>query len=236
MNARAEDMNGIGLELDDISTARSARSIRGSSADTRRRLIECAASLFLERGYDNVSVAQIASAAAAFPNQVTHHFGGKEPLFVHSARVVILHAAKDAESRSRRSTTPEEHARTLISHMLGPGSGALMMFAEAMLMARRTPELQALIGETSHRLHVAGEAAMVDTFMRTGWRAHTTPAQITRGFWAAVLGLALEKAALGDEFDYASAEAVALMMIRMNTSTVAESAARRGTHPEEDYS
>ena len=92
------------------------------------------------------------------------------------------------------------------------------MFAEAMLTARRTPALQQLITDTTTELYNAGEAAMVDTFARTNWNNHATPGDITRGFWAAILGLALEKAALGEQFDDTTADAVVLMLIRLNAT------------------
>src|SRR5882762_4737034 len=49
---------------------------------TRGRLVDTATALFVERGLRGVSVSDIAAAAGAFPNQVTHHFGSKEALFV----------------------------------------------------------------------------------------------------------------------------------------------------------
>ncbi|MCA2012192.1 TetR family transcriptional regulator [Cereibacter sphaeroides] len=184
--------------------------------DTRSLLLEAAIERFAEKGFDATSVAEIAQAAGAYPNQVTHHFGGKEALFVEAASRMMLRAAKKAEQRTRRSETPEDHARGLISYLLGPGSSAIMLFAEAMLMARRREALQAIIGETMEILRVEGEAAMVDTLMRTGWKVRTTPEMITRGFWSAIFGLALEKASLGEDFSYASAEASALMMINLD--------------------
>src|SRR5699024_10170349 len=125
---------------------------RPEQQNTRARLIENAARLFAQRGYDKTSVADIAKAADAFPNQITHHFGGKEALFVEAARYAMLRTAKRDEDRSRDTETPESHARSLISYLLGPGSGPVMMFAEAMLLARRTPRLQDIVSLTSAEL------------------------------------------------------------------------------------
>src|SRR5699024_4058742 len=172
----------------------------------RHRLIDRAWRRFAGRGYDKPSVADSAKAADACPNQLTHHFGGKEALFVEAARYAMLRTAKRAEDRSRDTETPKSHARALISYLLGPGSGPVMMFAEAMLLARRTPRLQDIVSRTSAELYRAGESAMVDTFIRTVWQVGATPGVITRGFWTAVLGLAVEKAALGEQFDDRIAE------------------------------
>jgi AcrR family transcriptional regulator len=193
----------------------------GRGQNTRTALLKTAAALFSKRGYEDVSVAEIASASGAFPNQVTHHFGSKQALYVHAASHAILRTAKHAERHSRDSTGPEDHARRLVTYLLGPGAGPVMMFAEAMLMARRTPALQDLVTQTSVELYTAGESAMVDIVERPDWQVDAPTGLITRGFWTAVLGLAVEKSALGEKFDDANAEAVIMMIIRMNTSAFA---------------
>src|SRR5699024_12149068 len=96
----------------------------------------------------------------ACPKQTTHHLRAKEALSVEAARSAMLRTAKRAEDRSRDTETPESHARSLISYLLGPGSGPVMMFAEAMLLARRTPRLQDIVSRTSAELYRAGESAM----------------------------------------------------------------------------
>jgi AcrR family transcriptional regulator len=186
--------------------------------DTRAALLHAAVPLFRDRGLEHVSVAEIARDADAYPNQVTYHFHSKESLFVHAACHAILRTAHQAEQLAQTSTTPTDHARDLVTYLLGTGAPEVMMFAEAMLTARRTPELQQLITDTTTELYTAGEAAMVHTFARTGWDIRATPGDITRGFWAAILGLALEKAALGEQFDDATADAVVLMLVRLNAT------------------
>lgn len=188
-----------------------------NNGEARTALLAAAVTLFRDRGYDNVSVAEIARAAGAYPNQVTYHFGGKEPLFIHAASHAVLHTARLAEQRTRGSATPEAHARGLVTYLLGPGAKTLTMYAEAMLAARRVPALQQIIVTTHAALYDAGERAMADTFTRTGWTVRALPGEITRGFWAAVLGLALEKATLGASFNKADADAVTLMLVRLNT-------------------
>ncbi|MCQ4129184.1 TetR family transcriptional regulator [Rhodococcus erythropolis] len=192
------------------------RPPRKTEQPTRKALIEAAEQLFARRGFDKVSVAEIAEKASAYPNQVTHHFGGKEALFVESACQSMLRTAKDAERVSRHSESIDQHARMLIARLLGPGAESVMFFAEAMLMARRKPELSEVIRETLDRLQTAGETAMVATLMRTGWETRVMPDVITRGFWSSVFGLALEKAATGRDFDHSSSEAVALLMMNLN--------------------
>ena len=183
---------------------------------TRSQLIESGLKLFAQHGVDNVTLSAVAEPVGAYPNQITHHFGGKDGLFVEAACRGVLRIAKKAETRTRKSATPEEHTRALVSYLLGPGAPFVMMFAEAMLIGRRNEKYRELVTQTLDLLHEAGEAAMVDTYMRTGWKAHATASAITRGFWAAIFGLAVEKAATGSAFAHENAEAVVLMMIKIN--------------------
>lgn len=191
-------------------------SRESAGGQTRTALLEAAIKLFLKKGYDEVSVSEIAKAADAFPNHVTYHFGGKEPLFVEAASRAMLRAAKHAESITRSSETAEIHTRRLIGDLLGPGAPAVMLFADAMLFARRKPDLQTMIRDTLSQLNEAGETAMEDTLRRTGWRNRAGPGVITRSFWASIFGLALEKAAMGRNFEQESAEAVAYIMIALD--------------------
>jgi AcrR family transcriptional regulator len=192
------------------------RALREAGSQTRGALIEAAARLFLRAGFDEVSVAEVAHAVDTFPNQVTHHFGGKDMLFVEAACHAMLRAAKQAERVTRETPSIEAHTRRLIAQMLGQGAPAVMLFAEAMLMARRRPALASVVRATLDKLHQAGEAAMVETLRRTGWKTRVDAATITRSFWAAVFGLVMEKACAGGDFDYGSAEAVALVMMNLD--------------------
>lgn len=184
--------------------------------DTRRALREAALSLFLEQGYEPVTVAAIAREVKGFPNQVTHHFGGKDGIFVEASGLAILRAARNAERAAADADTPELHARLLVASLLGPGSAAVMLFAEAMLLARTKAALRASVRHTLDTLQTVGEATLVRTVARRRWRIRTSPEMVTRAFWSSVLGLALEKAATADQFDYQNAEAVALSMMNLN--------------------
>ena len=55
--------------------------LRAAAAEaTRERILEAAAELFLERWYDDVTLAAIAKRAGVSGQTVINHFGGKEPL------------------------------------------------------------------------------------------------------------------------------------------------------------
>ena len=84
------------------TTKRYSMELRAASAEaTRERIVEAAHELFLERWYDDVTLAVIAKRAGVSGQTVINHFGGKEPLF----NVVQERFGRDVVSR-RYSATP----------------------------------------------------------------------------------------------------------------------------------
>jgi len=182
-----------------------ARATRSSGRRTRSALLDAAARLFRERGLADVSLAEIAAAADAFPSQVTYYFGSKEALFVEAACRDVLHAAAAVEAAGRRTRTREQYARRLTAVALD--SPALLTFAEALLLARQRDDLRPLIARTLDRLHDEGARAVSDHHAALGWELAASPHAVARGFWAIVLGIALENAGAGGAFDITAAQA-----------------------------
>jgi len=62
---------------------------RPGSPDTREAILAAARQAFAERGFDNATVRQIATAAEVDPALVHHYFGTKEQLFLATVQVPI---------------------------------------------------------------------------------------------------------------------------------------------------
>jgi AcrR family transcriptional regulator len=60
---------------------------RPGSPDTREAILAAARQAFSERGFDNTTVRQIATAAEVDPALVHHYFGTKEQLFLTTVQV-----------------------------------------------------------------------------------------------------------------------------------------------------
>jgi TetR/AcrR family transcriptional regulator len=58
------------------------RGRRRDAAGTRQALLAAGADLFAERGYDGVSVWEIAKRAGVNPAMISYHFGGKRKLYL----------------------------------------------------------------------------------------------------------------------------------------------------------
>jgi AcrR family transcriptional regulator len=177
----------------------------------RRALLDAAGRLFAERGVGDVSTTEIAREAGAFPSQVTYYFGGKEALFVEAACRGLLHLAADLERAGARTRTPRTYVRALTQTALA--SPALLTFVEAALLVRGRPELAPSVRDTFDRLHREAERVVVDNLVARGWTVRAEPAAEARGFWAAIIGVALERAAAGGAFDQAGAEATVQLVL-----------------------
>jgi len=95
------------------------------SADTRHRLIEAAAILFADRGFENVTVREICKESRANVAAVNYHFGDKAGLY----RAVVMHAIKvmqDANEQSQRAgdgQSPEDQIRSFVRVFVGRLNG-----------------------------------------------------------------------------------------------------------------
>ncbi len=185
------------------------RATRAAGRQTRRALLDAAAPLFAERGLADVSQADIARAAGTFPSQVTYYFGSKEALFVEAACRGILRAAVEVEDAGERTRTPHTYVRAIVRTALA--SPALPSFVEAALLVRHRPELAPLVQDAFARLHAEGERAVLANLKARGWQIRLVPAEEARGFWAVILGVALEHTAGGSaENSAAAAESLVL--------------------------
>jgi AcrR family transcriptional regulator len=189
------------------------RATRAAGKQMRRALLDAAAGLYADRGVADVSASEIARAAGAFPSQVTYYFGSKDALFVEMACRGILHAAVEVERVGARSRTPRTYVKRIVETVLA--SPALLHFVEAVLLARRDPRLASRVEETFARLHREGERAIVATLEQRGWSIRARPAAEARGFWAVILGVALESAVRGEALDDASASAAVDLVLNL---------------------
>ena len=83
------------------------------------------------------------------------------------------------------------------------------------LLARTRPKLVSGVTDAFERLYREGERAVVENLTKRGWRIRASAEAEARGFWAAMLGVALEQAAFGSAFGPATAEATAQLVLNL---------------------
>jgi len=184
-----------------------ARSVARAASQPGRRmrslLLDAAAALFIARGFADVSVAEIAEAAGAFPSQVTYYFGSKEALFVEAACREILYVARGAEAATASARDLDTYLDRMVAAIMGaPG---LKLFVEALALAQRRPEFSGQMERTFERLDHEGDRALHDYLVRSGGPAHDS-AIPARRFWAIAIGMGARAGALGEPAEMVAAE------------------------------
>jgi AcrR family transcriptional regulator len=156
---------------------------------TRARILACAADLFAAHGHSAVSVAAIASAAQAYPHQITYYFGSKDGLFVHAAFSALLRETGRLESVGLRQRSPGAFRAALARTALALPS--VPAAVQAMSIARVRPELQPVAQTYIAVLFRQAEHYLLTLLDRRDWIVQRPPAVEVRTFWSAVLGARL---------------------------------------------
>src|SRR5688572_33304361 len=81
-----------------------------ASADTRQRMIDAAARLFADKGFQNVTVREICRASNANVAAVNYHFGDKAGLYraVVTFAIQIMLETNELSQRAGDGLSPEE--------------------------------------------------------------------------------------------------------------------------------
>ena len=114
-------------------------------AGTRDDIIRAARELFCERGYDGVSVRDIATHADVNVAAVSYHFGGKEALFKEVVRVGMdqgreeLVAAFSGEGTTREKL--DEAMRHFLYYLLDDDSISPIIFSELAIRSQRITDI-----------------------------------------------------------------------------------------------
>lgn len=185
-----------------------ARATRSAGRKMRSLLLDAASPLFRERGLSGTAITDIATAADAFPSQITYYFRTKEALFVECACRDLLYLARATEQAALKARTPREYTHALAETVTA--SDSIAFFAEALTLTRRRQDLAPLVERTIERLHGEGARAYAGQVARHGWRSLRAPDESSRRFWAVAIGIVLEGYAMGR-----SPEALCAEMLRV---------------------
>lgn len=170
----------------------SAAGVRNRGRQTRGRLLDAAVDLFTRRDRESVSVAEIARAAGAHPNQVTYYFGSKDALYVEAACRTFLQQTVAVTRAGARATTPEDYRGRVARAAVR--LAALPALAEALLLVRSRPALATITGYALDVLFRQSAGSLTTALDRHGWVTKRPVAEEVQRFWCAVLGAALLRA------------------------------------------
>lgn len=92
---------------------------RGRASVPRERILNAAARLFRERGYQRTTVRDIASAVGILSGSLFHHFRSKEEMLIEIMRNAAITVCLRGEELASRKAPPLEQLRALIQLELG---------------------------------------------------------------------------------------------------------------------
>ena len=141
-----------------------------SDQATRQRLLDAAARLFAERGFQHVTVRDICSEAAANVAAVNYYFRDKSGLYQEIIQSIIksMESTFELAHDPGAGATPEErfrhYVRVFLQHTLGEGQECLHGKLMAREMADPSPALDLIIDQAI-RPNSARVAALVSELM-----------------------------------------------------------------------
>lgn len=127
---------------------------RSDAEDTRRRLLESARELFVEHGFDKVTVRDIARSARANLAAVSYHFRDKLGLYMEIVRegLATMRALNHEMAAALPQASPEERLRhyvhTYLPHVVHADRSAWMYQLMRHEMANPTPAAPTIAEES----------------------------------------------------------------------------------------
>jgi len=181
------------------------RPTRAAAELRDERLIEVAATLFMERGFDGVSVDAVAEAAGVSKPTVYARYRDKADLFraVLQRRIKLwlepLSAAAEAQARAAGpknvETTLHDLSRELLALSSTPGAGALQRILAAQSV--QFPELAKLAYEEGFLRGVRALANILERFSASGQIEVEDPEIAAELFLSLILGRSTRFAVYG---------------------------------------
>lgn len=145
--------------------------------------------LFAVRGVGDVTVGEIARLAGVYPNQITHHFGSKDALFVDAAFTLLLRDTERLRTAGRRAATPEGLRQVLARSALATPS--IKVVVSALAVARHNPAVQDTLRHGLGLLFSRSERYLERLLVTRGWVIDGGVERGVRTFWSAVFGAVL---------------------------------------------
>ncbi|WP_062244147.1 TetR/AcrR family transcriptional regulator C-terminal domain-containing protein [Brevibacterium epidermidis] len=165
------------------------RSYTVRGAETRRRIRATAMELFRDREFGDVTVSELAESAGVYPNQITHHFGSKDALYIDAAFGLLLGDTERLQRAGRRAPTPGTLHEVLARTALTMPSTTVIV--SALALARGNPAVQHAVEDSLGLLFRQSERFLERVQEERGWTVDQDIGRAAKTFWSAVFGAVL---------------------------------------------
>jgi AcrR family transcriptional regulator len=171
-------------------------------AETRRRLLEAAAEVFIRRGFQGASVEEIAAEAGYTRGAFYSNFQSKEQLFVELLHERVYHEFEDLLRRIPAELSPVERLRFGADELVrnyrraeegGEGHWLFALWLECLAHAARHPDFRSLAATFWRGTRAMNAHALGDAFERLGRDPPIEPKHLATALTALDIGLAVQR-------------------------------------------
>src|SRR3954454_15097537 len=175
---------------------RRTRAGRTPGGDAREELLEAAAQVFAEKGFQAASVEEIAARAGFSKGAVYWHFDRKDDLFFALLEERVDRRVREAGAQFEAAPAEQDmasQADVLLAWLVSQQRNLVLLQGEDCLLAARDPRLRARYTAPQAELPRAYARAIEARFEHKGDPPPAAPERIATALIAAMQGLALEK-------------------------------------------
>jgi AcrR family transcriptional regulator len=174
--------------------------------DRRRRILSAAVRLFAVRGLAATKISDIAEASAMSQGLLYHYFKSKEDIFVDIIRMAFEKMNSAARGLERLSLSPREKLEMTVKEVLRSlDESEDFVWFSALISASSISDSIPDEAKTIIRRERDFSYRVVERIARAGQKDGSVrkapPRELSLVFWTAVKGLAMHKAALGNDFE-----------------------------------
>ena len=171
----------------------------------RKKILSIAVRLFAVRGLQATKISDIAGAAGMSQGLLYHYFKSKEEIFVEIVRMAFENMNAAARALETSSMSPRDKLEVMVTKVVDSvrDSDDFVWFSTLISAASISDAVPEEAKEIIQRER-AVPYRVVARIVRAGQEDGTVKSQdadeLATAFWTAIKGLALHKAALGNEF------------------------------------
>ncbi|NIJ05797.1 TetR/AcrR family transcriptional regulator C-terminal domain-containing protein [Frigoribacterium faeni] len=170
-----------------MASATGSGTARGAA--TRARILAATAGLLSASEPRGITVSEIARAAGAYPNQITHHFGSKDRLVLDAAFALLLRDTTRLQAAGRRATDVGQFREVLARTALA--MPATVIVVQALARAGDDAPQRERVRLLLAVLFRQSERYLERVTRERDWTSASGVGRDARTFWSAVFGATL---------------------------------------------
>jgi len=153
-----------------VPTKKRRRTQQERSAETRRRLLNAAIDLLIERGYARLTVAGVARRAGVSSGARVHHFRTKEDLVVAANREIYGEAVALGTQRAKSAGPRRDSVKDCFDDLISLYFGRFFLGSlDAVVAARTDQRLARRIHPIVADYHASMRRVWTRAFVASGW-------------------------------------------------------------------